>query len=87
MTILAMHALPMSLISDEAFLTIVVDTSEVMPHQCHRYQPVMNQKHHNFVDVINISNAGFAGGEDTGNTCIAGVFDTPLESLTVHQCL
>ncbi len=85
-----MNALPMSLISGEAFLTIVVDASAVMPHQCHWYQPVMNQNNPNFVDVINISNASFAGGEDTGNTCIAGVFDTgetPLESFTVRQCL
>ncbi len=82
-----MHALPMSLISGETFKTIAVDTSDVMPHQCHWYQPIMNQNYPNFVDVINISNASFAGGEDTGNTYIAGVFETPLESLTVYQCL
>jgi hypothetical protein len=60
----------------DAFLTGIVDTSDIMHHWCCWYQ------------AVKITN--FAGVNDTGDACIASVVDTgdaPVGPLAVRQCL
>ncbi len=66
--------LPVSL-TPAKHVTGVIDTGVVMHHWCHWYR------------AVNI--ADFAGVNDTGNACIAGVVNTvdaPVGPLAVRQC-